>query len=71
MDGHEEPKTLLFTMRELQDDTANIITVINVQDKPAVITRMGRFVAIIYPLAYKNVESNVLGKLLDENGELR
>ncbi len=62
---------LLYTMRELQDDTVALMEAINSQNKPAIITRMGRLIALIQPLG--NVE-NLEGKLIAEaiaSGEIK
>lgn len=55
----------VYTMRELNHRTAEIIKEINEDGQPAVITRHGRFVALITPLASENVEAAVLGAVLD------
>ena len=56
----------LYTMRELNQRTADVIREINDTGEPAVITRHGRFVALITPLAGVRVESAVLGAVLDQ-----
>lgn len=56
----------LFTMRELNQDTARTIEEINRTGKPGVITRHGRFVAVIYPLANKPVESRAIARALED-----
>jgi antitoxin (DNA-binding transcriptional repressor) of toxin-antitoxin stability system len=55
----------LVTMRELSQHTAQVIAEINDRDEPALVTRHGRFQAIIWPLANKKVESLVLAHLGD------
>ena len=55
----------LYTMRELNHDTAGVIRAINESGKPALITRQGRFVAMITPLANRGVESAVLDAVID------
>lgn len=47
-------------MSELDPQTAHIISEIETAGKPAFITRDGRFVAVITPLAAGRVESKVL-----------
>jgi prevent-host-death family protein len=56
----------LYTMRELNQHTADVIREINETGASAVITRHGRFVALITPLAGVRVESAVLGAVLDQ-----
>jgi antitoxin (DNA-binding transcriptional repressor) of toxin-antitoxin stability system len=56
-DGDE---ALVFGMSELDPQTAHIITEIETVGKPAFITRDGRFVAVITPLAAGQVDSRVL-----------
>jgi len=56
----------LYTMRELNQNTARTIQEINESGKPAVITRHGRFVAVIYPLAHTAVESRALALALED-----
>ena len=55
-----------YTMRELNQDTAKVLQKINESGKPAVITRYGRFVALITPLANKDVESAVVEAVIQE-----
>jgi antitoxin (DNA-binding transcriptional repressor) of toxin-antitoxin stability system len=57
----------LVTMRELNQNTAATIAKINRTGKPAIITRRGRFVAAIYPLAHKpGIEGRALARALEE-----
>jgi prevent-host-death family protein len=63
----------LYTMRQLNQRTADVLREINETGRPALITRHGRFVAMIVPLANAGVEGAIAGKLLDEmelRGEL-
>jgi hypothetical protein len=53
----------LVTMRELSQRTAHVIAEINDANAPALVTRHGRFQAIIWPLAHKKIESLVLNHL--------
>jgi antitoxin (DNA-binding transcriptional repressor) of toxin-antitoxin stability system len=55
----------LYTMRELNQRTADVIREINEAGKPALITRHGQFVALITPLANESVESAVIGAVLE------
>lgn len=54
-----------YTMRQLNQDTADVIRKINESGEPAAITRHGRFVALITPLADVEVESVVLAAVID------
>lgn len=54
-----------YTMRELNHNTAKVIQEINDSGSPAIITRQGRMVALITPLANERVEAAVLGAVLD------
>lgn len=56
----------IYTMRELNHETPRVIREINENGRPAVITRRGRFVALISPLADRGVESAALSAALDE-----
>jgi antitoxin (DNA-binding transcriptional repressor) of toxin-antitoxin stability system len=56
----------VYTMRELNQDTAGTIQQINESGRPAVITRHGRFVAAIYPLAHTAVESRAVARALED-----
>ena len=53
---------LVFTMRDLNQQTARIMAEIEKSGKPAFITRHGRFVAVVTPLAPGQVESQVLAE---------
>jgi antitoxin (DNA-binding transcriptional repressor) of toxin-antitoxin stability system len=61
-----DDKALVFTMRELNQQTARIMGQIEKAGKPAFITRHGRFVALIVPLASGQVESRVLAEMTRE-----
>lgn len=68
--GHSQ----VYTMRQLNQDTAGVIRQINEAGVPAAITRSGRFVALITPLANERVEGAVLDALLqasDNEAQLR
>jgi antitoxin (DNA-binding transcriptional repressor) of toxin-antitoxin stability system len=60
---------LVYTVRDLNQRTASIISEIEMAGKPAFITRHGRFVAMITPLASGQVESRVLAEMAREIGE--
>ncbi|GAA3947480.1 type II toxin-antitoxin system Phd/YefM family antitoxin [Actinoplanes auranticolor] len=55
----------VYTMRELNQQTAEVLRQINQDGRPAAITRHGRFVALITPLADRNIEAVLLDQLLE------
>jgi antitoxin (DNA-binding transcriptional repressor) of toxin-antitoxin stability system len=57
---------LVFTMRDLNQQAARIMNEIEKIGQPAFITKHGRFVAIITPLAPGQVESRVLAEMARE-----
>jgi hypothetical protein len=63
-------KALVYTMRELNRQTARIMGLIERTGKPAFSTRHGRFIALITPLATGQVESRVLTAMAREIGKL-
>ncbi len=60
---------LVYTMRELNQQTARIMGQIEKTGKPAFITRHGRLIALIQPLAPGQVESRVLAAMAREIGK--
>ncbi|SCX15288.1 hypothetical protein [Mycolicibacterium fluoranthenivorans] len=64
--SNEVDQVRLYTMRELNQDTSGTIEKINNSGKPGVITRHGRFVAVIYPLANASLESRVIARALED-----
>jgi antitoxin (DNA-binding transcriptional repressor) of toxin-antitoxin stability system len=60
---------LVYTVRDLNQRTASIISAIEMAGKPAFITRHGQFVAMITPLASGQVESHVLAEMARKIGE--
>ncbi len=54
----------LYTMRELNQHTADVIREINESGKPALITRRGRFVAVISPVSSGQIEAEMAAKVL-------
>ncbi|GIH52328.1 type II toxin-antitoxin system Phd/YefM family antitoxin [Microbispora rosea] len=58
----------IYKMRDLNQRTAEVIQEINDSGLPAVITRHGRFAAIIYPLLHRNLEGEIIARLLDQQG---
>jgi antitoxin (DNA-binding transcriptional repressor) of toxin-antitoxin stability system len=59
---------LVYTMRELNQQTARIMGQIEKTGKPAFITSHGRLIALIQPLAPGQVESRVLTAMAREIG---
>jgi prevent-host-death family protein len=53
----------VYTMRDLNQHTAEVMKEIEERKMPAFITRHGRFVAIITPLEPGQVESRVLAEV--------
>jgi antitoxin (DNA-binding transcriptional repressor) of toxin-antitoxin stability system len=66
VDGEE---ALVYTMRDLNQQTARIMGEIERTGKTAFITRHGRFVATIVPLEPGQVESRVLAEMAREIGK--
>jgi antitoxin (DNA-binding transcriptional repressor) of toxin-antitoxin stability system len=66
VDGEE---ALIYTMRELNQQTARIMSEIERTGRTAFITRHGRFVATITPLEPGQVESRVLNEMAREIGK--
>ena len=64
---NDEP--LVYTMRDLNQQTARIMSEIENSGKPAFITSHGRFVAMITPLTPGQVESRVLAEMAREIGQ--
>jgi hypothetical protein len=58
-----EDDALIYSVRELGRQAARIVSEIENSGKPAFITRYGRFVATITPLAPGQVESEVLPEM--------
>jgi antitoxin (DNA-binding transcriptional repressor) of toxin-antitoxin stability system len=56
-------RALVFTVRDLDHRTGQVMDEIEKYQRPAVITRHGRFIATIKPLAPGQVESPVLGAI--------
>ena len=53
----------IVTMRELSQDTARVMAKINEEGRPALVTRHGRFQAVIWPVASRQVESLLLSHI--------
>lgn len=61
---------LVFTMRDLAQRASHVISEVERTGLPAFITRHGRFIAVITPLATGEVESRVLTAIAREiNGQ--
>jgi antitoxin (DNA-binding transcriptional repressor) of toxin-antitoxin stability system len=58
--GVELGEAKIYTMRELNQNTARVIDEINCSGQPAAVTKHGRFVALITPLLGTQIESLVL-----------
>jgi antitoxin (DNA-binding transcriptional repressor) of toxin-antitoxin stability system len=56
----------IYTMRQLNQQTADVLKEINDQGSLAMITKRGRFIAMIVPLVGANIESAVVGAIVDE-----
>jgi antitoxin (DNA-binding transcriptional repressor) of toxin-antitoxin stability system len=63
-----ETNPAVYTLADLIQDTARIMTEIEEAGKPAFITRRGRFVALITPLAPGEIEAPVLAAMAREIG---
>jgi antitoxin (DNA-binding transcriptional repressor) of toxin-antitoxin stability system len=61
----EDDNVLVYTMRDLNQQTARVFSRIEQTGKPAFITRHGRFVAVIRPLS-RQAESRILAEVARE-----
>jgi hypothetical protein len=58
-------------MHDLHNNTAAIMEAVNTQNRPAVITRMGRFIALIQPLTnIENLEGKLIARAI-ESGDIK
>jgi antitoxin (DNA-binding transcriptional repressor) of toxin-antitoxin stability system len=55
----------LYEMRDLNQRTTEVIQQINESGEPAIITRQGRFVAIISPLRDRELEGKWIAEFLE------
>jgi hypothetical protein len=62
-------EALVYTMRDLSQRSSHIMGEIETTGRTAFITRHGRFIAIITPLAPGQVESRVLAEMAREIGK--
>ena len=56
----------IYTMRQLNQQTAEVLKEINDDGRPAMITKRGRFIAMIVPLVSANIESTVVNAIVEE-----
>ena len=61
-------EALVYTMRDLNQRLSHIMSEIETTGKSAFITKRGRFVAVITPLAPGQVEARVLDEMAREIG---
>lgn len=66
-DQGDGDKPDVYTMRQLNQRTASVINRVLEKNGPALITRLGRFVAVIMPLE-QDLESRVLSEMAREIG---
>ncbi|MFF3208428.1 type II toxin-antitoxin system Phd/YefM family antitoxin [Streptomyces sp. NPDC002962] len=66
MPGIKLDNVRVVTMRELSNNASQIVREVNEQDRPAVVTKHGRYVAVIQPLTNAQVESVALRSLARE-----
>jgi prevent-host-death family protein len=57
---------LVYTMRQLNQQTAQIMGEVEKTHKPAFITKHGQYIAVITPLTPGRVESRVLAEMTRE-----
>jgi antitoxin (DNA-binding transcriptional repressor) of toxin-antitoxin stability system len=65
----DDDEPLVYTMRELNQQTARIMNEIEKRARPGFITRHGRFVAMIVPLQPGQIESQMLSQMAREIGK--
>lgn len=56
----------IITARELSRDTAAVLTEVNEKNEPAIVSRNGRFVALLMPLEGAKLELKALQRLSSE-----
>ena len=62
----EDANSLVYTMRDLNQNTARVMNEIREAGKPAFITSYGRFIAMITPLTPGQVEQQALATIARE-----
>jgi prevent-host-death family protein len=65
----DDAGALVYTMRDLNQQTGQVVEEIGKHQRPAYITKHGRFIAKIVPLKPGEVESAVLTAIAHELGE--
>ena len=68
LSGRVDDEPLIYTVSDLNQQTARIMAAIEQSRKPAFITRRGHYIAVISPLAPGEVESRVLTEMARELG---
>jgi prevent-host-death family protein len=56
----------IYTMKQFSRRTAGILKEVNDDGRPALITRRGRFIAMVTPITGENAESTAIGAIVDE-----
>ena len=69
LSGSLQARVDVKTMRELNQETANVIRVANEENCSVAITRRGRFIALINPLANAGIEGKVIEQFLGDSPE--
>lgn len=62
----QDANNLIYTMRDLNQNTARVMNEIREAGKPAFITSYGRFIAVITPLEPGQVEQQALAAIARE-----
>jgi len=62
----EDANTVVYTMRDLNQNTSRVMNEIREAGKPAFITSYGRFIAVITPLEPGQVEQQALAAMARE-----
>jgi len=62
----EDANSLVYSMRDLNQNTARVMNEIRDARKPAFITSYGRFIAVITPLEPGHVEQQALAAIARE-----
>lgn len=60
---------LVYSMRDLNQQTARIMNEVEKSGKPAFITKHGRFVAVIRPLPSSQVQQRIIAEMAREFSE--
>jgi antitoxin (DNA-binding transcriptional repressor) of toxin-antitoxin stability system len=62
MSGRSVEAAQVYSISQLNQHTASVLDKINNSGRPAAITKHGRFVALVYPIAGVAIESVVLSR---------